>query len=274
MLQFTDDYKTGIPQIDKEHAYLVQLLNESTNLLKSENTDIHELANYLIDRLKNYAVVHFTHEEEYMGQINDPELPRQIKEHAAFLSKINDFTIDCSLKVRDLEELLQYMAHWLFDHILASDIMIGKIKPATQNAPFAFTKKYETGIDLIDQEHKTLFSIIREANDLVHAELLHDKFDKTVEILDHLKTYTESHFQHEEEYMEKIQYPELEAQKTAHTAFIEKLVNISIWDLDAIDENQQQYLEELIDYLLEWLSNHILKADRQIGEWEKNKTED
>lgn len=74
--------------------------------------------------------------------------------------------------------------------------------------------------------------------------------------------------------MEKIQYPELEAQKTAHTAFIEKLVNISIWDLDAIDENQQQYLEELIDYLLEWLSNHILKADRQIGEWEKNKTED
>ena len=152
--------------------------------------------------------------------------------------------------------------------------MIGKIKPATQNDPFAFTKKYETGIDLIDQEHKTLFSIIREANDLVHAELLHDKFDKTVEILDHLKTYTESHFQHEEEYMEKIQYPELEAQKTAHTAFIEKLVNISIWDLDAIDENQQQYLEELIDYLLEWLSNHILKADRQIGEWEKNKTED
>lgn len=249
-------------------------LNESTNLLKSENTDIQELANYLIDRLKNYAVVHFTHEEEYMGQINDPELPRQKKEHAAFLSKINDFTIDCSLKVRDLEELLQYMAHWLFGHILASDIMIGKIKPATQNDPFAFTKKYETGIDLIDQEHKTLFSIIREANDLVHAELLHDKFDKTVEILDHLKTYTESHFQHEEEYMEKIQYPELEAQKTAHTAFIEKLVNISIWDLDAIDENQQQYLEELIDYLLEWLSNHILKADRQIGEWEKNKTED
>ena len=274
MLQFTDDYKTGIPQIDEEHAYLVQLLNESTNLLKSENTDIHELANYLIDRLKNYAVVHFTHEEEYMGQINDPELPRQKKEHAAFLSKINDFTIDCSLKVRDLKELLQYMAHWLIGHILASDIMIGKIKPATQNDPFAFTKKYETGIDLIDQEHKTLFSIIREANDLVHAELLHDKFDKTVEILDHLKTYTESHFQHEEEYMEKIQYPELEAQKTAHTAFIEKLVNISIWDLDAIDENQQQYLEELIDYLLEWLSNHILKADRQIGEWEKNKTED
>lgn len=273
MFQFTDDYKTGIPQLDKEHAYLVQLLNESTNLLNSENTDIHELASYLIDRLKNYAAVHFTHEEEYMEQINDPELPRQKKEHAAFLSKMNNFTIDDSLKVRDLEELLQYMAHWLFSHILASDMMIGKIKITSQNDPFAFTKEYETGIDFIDQEHKTLFSIIREANDLVHAELLHDKFDKIVEILDKLKTYTENHFLHEEEYMENIHYPKLEAQRTAHAAFIEKLVNISIWDLDAIDENQQQYLEELIDYLLEWLSNHILKTDRQIGLWERNKTE-
>ena len=90
-----------------------------------------------------------------------------------------------------------------------------------------------------------------------------------MKILEELKDYTNKHFQHEEEYMESIQYPKLDAQKRAHTAFIEKLVDINIHELDDIDNNQQQYLEELIDYLLSWLSEHILKADCLIPEWEK-----
>ena len=34
--------------------------------------------------------------------------------------------------------------------------------------------------------------------------------------------------------------------------------------LEKIDENQEEYLHELLDFLLTWLSNHILKLDRQI----------
>jgi len=90
-----------------------------------------------------------------MKKINDPELPRQKREHAAFTQKMNDFTIDDSLKVRDVEELLQYIVRWLFSHILASDMMIGKI----QTDPFTFTAKYMTNIASIDEEHKTLFGI-------------------------------------------------------------------------------------------------------------------
>lgn len=69
--------------------------------------------------------------------------------------------------------------------------------------------------------------------------------------------------------MKKINDPELPRQKREHTAFIEKLVDINIHELDDIDNNQQQYLEELIDYLLSWLSEHILKADCLIPKWEK-----
>ena len=74
---------------------------------------------------------------------------------------------------------------------------------------------------------------------------------------------------HEEEYMENIHYPKLETQKRAHTAFIEKLVDINMNELNDIDDNQQQYLEELIDYLSGWLSDHILKSDCLIPKWEK-----
>ena len=53
------------------------------------------------------------------------------------------------------------------------------------------------------------------------------------------------------------------AQKMAHRAFVTKLEEI---DLEQIDQNQQEYLEELMEFLFGWLSNHILKSDKLIAE--------
>ena len=88
-------------------------------------------------------------------------------------------------------------------------------------------------------------------------------------LLDELKTYTETHFSDEEALMEKISYPGIYAQKKAHAAFVDKLVHIDINELDEIDEHQQTYLFELINYLLNWLSNHILASDMKLGEYIK-----
>ena len=49
----------------------------------------------------------------------------------------------------------------------------------------------------------------------------------------------------------------------AHQAFISKLEEI---DLDQVDQNQQEYLEELVEFLFGWLSNHILKSDKLIAD--------
>ena len=102
---------------------------------------------------------------------------------------------------------------------------------------------------------------------MIHAELLHDKYDEILHIISDLKDYTAVHFSDEEAYMEKIGYPELESQKKAHTAFIDKLAEINLDDLDA---HQQHYLEDLISFLLNWLSVHILHMDKKIGEFVAN----
>lgn len=69
--------------------------------------------------------------------------------------------------------------------------------------------------------------------------------------------------------MKKIGYPEIEAQKRAHAAFVEKLVNIDFRELEAMDDNQEEYLMDLIGFLLGWLSNHILASDKKIGKYIK-----
>ena len=86
-------------------------------------------------------------------------------------------------------------------------------------------------------------------------------YDKILDILDKLREYTKEHFADEEEYMESIHYEGLEAQKRAHDAFIEKLENI---DLSDIDENPQESLQQLLEFLLGWLVNHILHTDKKI----------
>ena len=271
MYEFTEDCMIHIEEIDNEHRRLFQMINEAIDL--AEHTeDVTTIADSLLPRLKEYAATHFAHEEAYMESINDPELPLQRKEHTAFTEKMNTFVLDTSSPEAartSLNDLLTYLVRWLYHHILSSDIMIGKMcrKPEPTEDPFAFTDKYKTGIELVDNEHKQLFAIIREVNDLIHEELLHDKYDEIMRLLAELRQYTEFHFSDEEALMEQISYPGFEAQKRAHSAFVERLVEIDLSELDAMDDNQQEYLINLIDFLLAWLSNHILGSDKKIGDY-------
>mgnify|MGYP002708053185 FL=1 len=269
MYKFTDDCLIGIDEIDNEHRRLFQMINEAIDLSK-ENIDVSAISKNLLPGLKDYAATHFAHEEAYMERIHDPELPIQKKEHEDFTKTVNNFSLDTSspkAAAKSLNDLLTYLVRWLYRHILSSDMMIGKMSSISvdKEDPFAFTEKYYTGIELVDNEHRRLFEIIHDTNDLIHAELLHDKYDEIMRLLAELKDYTEVHFRDEEALMERIHYPELDAQKRAHTAFVERLVEIDLSELDDMDDNQQEYLIDLIQFLAGWLINHILGSDKKIG---------
>ena len=215
----------------------------------------------------DYAQNHFAHEEAYMESIGHPELELQRRQHNVFTAKISemDVILPGSDQQSFLDDLLQYLVTWLYRHIIGSDMMIGKLIPAREwedKTNFLFTKEYLTGIELIDQEHQELFRIIGEANNLIKNEFIPDKYDDIVHLLDELFQYTAVHFKDEEEYMESINYAGLPAQRAAHEAFVQRLSEI---DLDQIDANQQETLEELMQFLTQWLINHILHSDKKIG---------
>lgn len=123
--------------------------------------------------------------------------------------------------------------------------------------------EYLTGIESIDAEHRRLFEIAEELYQLCQNDLVHDKYDLLVSALNELRDYTMLHFEHEEEYMESIGYKKLFTQKVQHNAFREKLDSI---DLDEIDDNQEAAIEDILSFVTDWLVNHILHVDKQIGE--------
>lgn len=128
---------------------------------------------------------------------------------------------------------------------------------------YEFKEIYATGIDQIDTEHKRLFEIAESVYQLQQDEFIPDKYDHIKQVLEELRTYTKTHFAHEEAYMQSINYKGMFTQKVQHDAFIQKLDNT---DLDAIDENSDAAISDLMQFLTDWLINHILNVDKLIAE--------
>lgn len=127
---------------------------------------------------------------------------------------------------------------------------------------YEFKEEFLTGIEQIDTEHRKLFEIADRLYTLKHEEFIPDKYDNIREILCELRDYTMTHFEHEEAYMMSIGYKKMFTQKSQHDA-LRELIND--WDLDAIDENQDEAIDEILKTVTDWLVNHILNEDKLIG---------
>lgn len=265
MYHFTDDCLIGVEKIDNEHRELFRIINETQELLENQIlNDKYDQIREMIERLEQYAEEHFKHEEAYMESIHHPELALQKRQHLFFCDKINGITSSFSSNQEQqevLDDLLRYLITWLYRHIISSDLMIGKLKPTEERTVPQFSDQYLTGIPLVDKEHRELFRIIGDVYRVMMDELAFDKYDEIVHLLEELRDYTKFHFQDEELYMESIHYDGLAAQKRAHEAFVSRLEEM---DLEHIDENQQETLEDLMEFLTEWLVNHILHTDKKI----------
>ena len=134
MFQFTDDCILGLDEIDNEHRRLFELLGQGMEMLKNQYIwDRYEDIKDMLRQLEDYAELHFAHEEAYMEQIRDPELILQRSQHMAFRERIRNFGLkdidEPQVQQELLEELINYLAKWLYHHIIGSDILIGKLPP-------------------------------------------------------------------------------------------------------------------------------------------------
>ena len=129
MYAFKDEYRTGIAQIDAEHAKLFEIADRAYETLVDDF--IPDKYDYIVDILKeltDYAVTHFQHEEEYMASIRYKRLLSQKAEHEEFKEKISGYdlsTIDEDQK-GTIFELLDFLNDWLIHHIVEKDKLIGQ----------------------------------------------------------------------------------------------------------------------------------------------------
>lgn len=124
-------------------------------------------------------------------------------------------------------------------------------------------EEYEVGVAEIDEQHQKLIDIANRVYELMRNELALDKYDQIVEILQELKEYTVYHFHFEEGLMQKARYKKRFSHKILHQNF---LAQVEAVDLSAVDENQEAYLVQIMDFIANWLIEHIVGEDKKVGQ--------
>jgi hemerythrin len=114
--------------------------------------------------------------------------------------------------------------------------------------------EYSTGIQEIDDQHKTLlahFSGIEQASlnqegwDSIHYKLLS------------LRQFTEFHFKFEEAVMRMFGFPDIEQHRIQHQYYLNKI------DSKLQKSITNEIRDEVVTLLKEWIVEHICKSDQE-----------
>ena len=123
--------------------------------------------------------------------------------------------------------------------------------------------KLETGVELIDNQHK-------EVCRLVNLVLDHEQEVKTEDTLKFLGDYVVRHFADEEALQAGSHYPGLAEHKTLHIDFIKVFLDLKARVENAKTEDDREIAAmSLNSALVEWLGNHIMIYDRRFTDWYK-----
>lgn len=119
---------------------------------------------------------------------------------------------------------------------------------------------YAIGIEEVDSQHKHLIEIANELYDTIN--LPKERYPGGMRsVVQKLMDYTDYHFKSEEKFMKRYNYPEAQIHIAAHDNFTREM------------EHQTRQLStervedglNLYSYIVNWVLNHIAKADKIWG---------
>ena len=116
-----------------------------------------------------------------------------------------------------------------------------------------WTDNLNTGIDVIDTQHKRIVHYINKL-----YGVLSNKADKAAvtEVIDELLDYTQTHFVFEEGMLDDFNYAQLAEHRAVHAQFTEQVRHLR----DSVDSSEGAAVE-LNNLMVTWLFNHILHED-------------
>ncbi|MDR0827155.1 MAG: bacteriohemerythrin [Desulfovibrio sp.] len=161
------------------------------------------------------------------------------------VEQMQKFTAELVQISGDMEEL----------DIIAQALATGDLAQASQDTKLVvWTHNMDTGIDIIDSQHKMLYVYI---NSLYRAMRQGQESSVIMDIIASLKEYTVTHFRSEEHYFDAAGYPNSSEHKKIHKAFVAKVLETEA----QLQRGEAKVSSDLLDFLKNWLVNHIQRED-------------
>lgn len=125
---------------------------------------------------------------------------------------------------------------------------------------FQWSDRYSVKVNAMDAQHRRLFEIVHELYTGMRSG--HGK-DVVGAVLDDLINYTVKHFAAEEKLMDENKYPSLATHRADHKMLTDKVLGFK----KEFDTGRASITPELMTFLQNWLTNHILTVDQKYGEF-------
>jgi len=116
---------------------------------------------------------------------------------------------------------------------------------------------FRVGVEEFDTAHRNLIDM---ANELIEAAIQRKADAAVADVLDGLIEYTDSHFMREEALMAETDYPKLTEHRRQHRLLLND-VRLFKSQYIAGDVN----VESLVQFLTDWILDHIHEHDRLYG---------
>lgn len=126
---------------------------------------------------------------------------------------------------------------------------------------FPWNNNFNTGIALIDEQHKEIVSLINQ----IASHLVNQSDIQSVEkIFSKLADYAIYHFQSEELIWEQNlpQFSYLQDHKDSHSGFITSLLELKA---KGVSQPFQNVFSNILSFLTQWLAHHILDSDMRMS---------
>ena len=116
--------------------------------------------------------------------------------------------------------------------------------------------KYSVGVVEIDNQHKRMFAVINELLDAINTNTAPEHLGHIIESLVQYKIF---HFETEEKYFREFKYEEAESYTAKHHEFNNKLTALK----EKYPEYTVEFAFELVDFLEDWLIDHLMVVDQK-----------
>ena len=130
---------------------------------------------------------------------------------------------------------------------------------------YEWTEKLSVGVETIDAQHRELFAtinaLLREEGGAALGEV--------PRVVAYLEDYVNNHFGMEEVYMRRLSYPGFPFHKGEHVSFINDFYDLRD-SLDA-DGITPDLADRIGRFCGDWLVNHVMKVDKALGAFLREK---
>lgn len=125
---------------------------------------------------------------------------------------------------------------------------------------FEWKERYKLNVGEVDKQHIKLFEIGARVYDLARLDDVYDRYDEIMEVIHELLEYTQYHFNYEESFMKKHDFDQLPQHVKQHKYFVAKVKSLLTRE---IDDEQKETLQDIVEFLSQWVSSHIMIEDRK-----------